>query len=229
MQLIKKTKKYPLKIFDCGISDYEPLLSLQHDLRDQRRKDEIPNTVLLTEHRPVITLGARSGANKLLIEPERLREHNIDLVEIRRGGGATAHNPGQLVLYPIMNLQQLGLGITEYIWQLETIGAELLWQLQLGCQRKKGYPGLWLGRRKIASIGVRVSRFITCHGMAVNIKNDLDIFKFIIPCGLDGISMISAAAETGNRYSMKQIKQKAAKILVKHFSDEDYSAYEKRA
>ena len=123
-------------------------------------------------------------------------------MEIRRGGGATAHNPGQLVFYPIVHLQELRLGVNEYVRTLEAIGIELLAGLGVRERRRKGFPGLWVGQRKIASVGVRVSRFVTCHGMAINIQNDLSIFNFMVPCGLDGVVMTSAQRETGKTYDM---------------------------
>jgi lipoic acid synthetase len=207
-----------LHIRDCGLADYHEILQLQHELRDKRRRDEIPNTVLIVEHKPVITLGARQSANKLLAEQNLLAEKHIEVVETRRGGGATAHNPGQLVFYPILHLGQLDLDISEYMRQLEAIGAELLEQLGLASGRRKGFPGLWVEDRKIASIGARVSRQVTYHGMAINIQNDLSIFDLLIPCGLEGVEMTSVLKETGERHSMGRIKKDLAKLLVKHFS-----------
>ena len=216
-----------MKIYDCGLADYHEILQLQYHLREERRLGRIPNTVLVVEHPPVITLGARQSANKLLAEYAELAKKQIDVVSIRRGGGATAHNPGQLVFYPIINLQQSGLGINEYIRGLEAIGIELLDQLTVCSMRKKGFPGLWVGTKKIASIGVRVSKFVTYHGMAINIQNDLSIFDYMIPCGLDGVEMTSVIKETSQRNSMTQVKKRLSDLLVKHFSTEDLVKYEK--
>ena len=230
-----------LHIRDCGLAEYREVLQLQRQLREKRRKDEIPNTVLVTEHPAVITLGARQSANKLRASREDLAQRHIDVVNIRRGGGTTAHNPGQLVFYPVLHLQQLGLGISEYIRQLEAIGAELLEQLGVysykglslsdekgilrcaqndkrGAKKRKGFPGLWVGPRKIASIGVRVSKFITHHGMAINIQNDLSIFDFIAPCGLDDIEMTSVLKETGEYHSVNEAKERLSQLLIRHFS-----------
>jgi lipoate-protein ligase B len=218
MDLVAEEIEGSLRILDCGCADYRKVLQLQHDLREKRRTGEISNTVLIVEHPPVITLGARQSANKLLVSREELAKREIDVVDIHRGGGTTAHNPGQLVFYPILHLQQLGLGISEYIRQLEAIGAGLLEQLGVQAKRRKGFPGLWVGTRKIASIGVRVSRFVTYHGMAINIQNDLGIFDFLIPCGLDGVEMTSVLKETGKRYSMSQVKKRLSKLLRNHFS-----------
>jgi lipoate-protein ligase B len=204
-----------LTIRDCGLANYREVLALQQELQEQRRSGHVGDTVLIVEHPPVITLGARRSANRLLVGPEELTRQGIDLVEIRRGGGATAHNPGQLVFYPIVHLQELRLDINQYVRTLETIGIELLAELSVQSGRRKGFPGLWVGARKIASIGVRVSRFVTCHGMAINIQNDLRIFQFMVPCGLDGVQMTSVQNETGKIHDMKQIKKQLRGRLVR--------------
>jgi len=217
----EQDKNCLLQIRDCGLADYRQILQAQQLLREKRHQNEIPNTVLIVEHPAVITLGARQSSNKLLVNREDLAQKHIDVVDVRRGGGTTAHNPGQLVFYPILNLQKAGLGINEYIRELEAIGAELLKQLNVHSTRRKGAPGLWIGERKIASIGVRVSRYITYHGMAINIQNDLSIFDFIVPCGLDNVEMTSVLKETGKHHSMNKIKQKLAELLTEHFSSNE--------
>jgi lipoate-protein ligase B len=220
MKIANKTfsKNLSPQICDCGLCEYREILQLQHTLIEKRRRDDIPDTVLIVEHPEVITLGARQSANKLKISLEELAKKEIDVVEIRRGGGTTAHNPGQLVFYPILNLKQLGLGISEYIRELEEIGTKLIQLSGLDCSKRKGFPGLWIGTRKIASIGVRISKFITYHGMAINIQNDLDIFDLIIPCGLNDVEMTSILKETNRKHSMKKIKRNLADLLIEHFS-----------
>ena len=220
MNTIRNTK-YDLRtlsIIDCGLANYRKVLDQQHQLWEERHLDKIPNTVLIVEHPAVITLGARQSANKLFLSQEELAKRGINVVEIRRGGGATAHNPGQLVFYPILHLQQLDLGVSEYIRELETTGTELLASLGVHAQRQKGFPGLWVADRKIASIGVRVSKQITYHGIAINIQNNLDIFDLFVPCGLAGVEMTSVLKETGRKHPMSKIKEKLSKLLTEHFS-----------
>jgi lipoic acid synthetase len=214
----EKAGIYTLRICDCELADYREVLQQQHELHDKRRRDEIPDTVLIVEHPAVITLGARQSANKLRTDRESLKEQSIDVVDVRRGGGTTAHNPGQLVFYPILNLRGLGLDIGEYIRKLEETGIGLLEQLGVSAERRKGFPGLWVGTKKIASIGVRISKFITYHGMAINIQNDLSIFDHIIPCGLDKVEMTSVLTETGRKHSMSEVKEKLSELLTRHFS-----------
>jgi len=210
----------PLRIVDCGLAGYRDILDLQLRLHEQRRQGQIPDTILIVEHEPVITLGARQSANILLVDGGCLADRGIQLVSTRRGGGATAHNPGQMVFYPVLDLRQLRLGISEYVRKLEAIGAELLAQLGVDAHRRKGLPGLWVDGRKIASIGVRVSKFTTYHGMAINIQNDLGIFDLFVPCGLQSVEMTSALKETGKSYNMNSVKEQLAPLLTKHFSSE---------
>jgi len=214
-----------LRIYDCGLKPYDKMLQFQMILVNHRSQGKIPDTVILVEHTPVVTLGARESMNKLLVSQADFAAKNIDLVPIRRGGGATAHNPGQLVFYPILSLDELGLGITEYIRQLEAIGIELLAAFDVQAQQKTGFPGLWVGDRKIASIGVRVSRHITFHGMAINFSNELDIFKTIVPCGLDGVEMTSVMQQTGIKPDMDSAKNKLKDILPKYWAKEGQVEY----
>jgi lipoate-protein ligase B len=211
----------PLETIDCGLAEYRKTLDLQMKLQEQRRSDQIPDTVLIVEHPPVITLGARRTANRFVVNEELIRTKNIDIIRTRRGGGITAHNPGQIVFYPILNLFRLHLGITEYISRLETVGQTLLERIGVKSESRKGYPGLWAGGEKIASIGIRISKGISRHGMAININNDLSIFDLFVPCGLEGIKMTSVLKETGKEFSMADVKYKLAHILREEFCENE--------
>ena len=204
-----------LDFVDCGIQPYGDCLARQQHLVEARRTGSIPDTVLLVEHPPVVTLGARQSANRLLATEQTLTSQGIEVFAIRRGGGTTAHNPGQIVFYPILDLRALALGINDYVRTLERIGIDLLATLDVQAQRKKGFPGLWVGPKKIASIGVRVTRQITFHGMAINIQNDLRIFDHFVPCGLDGVDMTSVTRETGQTYDMHTVKETLKNLLEK--------------
>lgn len=224
----EKIKNTTLYIIDCSPADYQDLLQQQHRLCDERQQGQIPDTILITEHHPVITLGARQSANKLCTDIESLKKQGIDVVDVRRGGGTTAHNPGQLVFYPIINLRELGLGISEYIRKLEAIGIELLEQLNVKARRRKGFPGLWVNDKKIASVGVRVSKSVTYHGMAINIQNDLGIFDYIVPCGLENVKMTSVLNETGIKYPMNEVKNQLSQTLKRHFNQRRLPEWLKR-
>ena len=205
------------ELIDTGRVPYRESLAQQHRLVEQRRRGEIADLVLLAEHFPVITRGARKTANVLLADPAALAAQGIDVVDVRRGGGTTAHNPGQLVIYPIFSLRERRLGIGDYIATLEAVGIQLLRGLGATAGRKKGFPGLWIDDKKIASIGVRVSRQITYHGMAINIHNDLQIFDSLVPCGLQGVEMTSLEREVGATPTMEEIKEEIGTLLRETF------------
>lgn len=222
-----KIEACELKVYDCGFAEYSSMLALQMQLWEQRYNNRIPNTVLIVEHPSVITLGARKSENKLLKDEESLRQEGIDLVHIRRGGGTTAHNPGQAVLYPIVDLQSLHLGVSDYIRELEAVGIEFLNAIGIKADRRKGYPGLWVGEKKIGSVGVQIKRWVTLHGMAINVRNNMSIFENIIPCGLDGVVMTNVVNETGEDVEMEEVKQRLAELCISHWSDVELGSYEK--
>ena len=218
-----------IKIIDCGIKDYQSALQLQENAfqsllagihlgatASQRAGED---TIFIVEHPPVITLGARESANKLLKDTDTIKQTGVEIFKIRRGGGTTAHNPGQLIVYPIINLKKHNLGVSDFVHLLENIGIELLAELGVNCSVKKGFPGLWVQERKIASIGVQIKKWITFHGMAININNDLSIFDLIVPCGLDNVKMTNAQIELCKKIDIKTTKNTLKTILLKHFKD----------
>jgi len=210
--------QHELEVRDCGLMAYHEALGLQHKLVDQRQNGEIGNTVLILEHPPVITLGVRKDLNELLVDKEVLAQRGIETAQVRRGGGCTAHNPGQVVLYPIIKLPSLGLDVNDYVRELEAIGIELLEQLGVWAERRRGFGGLWTGRKKIGSVGVRLKRWVTFHGMAINIRNDLSIFETIVPCGLEDVEITSVLKQTAADHPMAQVKQRLADLCFKHLS-----------
>ncbi|HEG44340.1 MAG TPA: lipoyl(octanoyl) transferase LipB [Phycisphaerales bacterium] len=224
-----KDHAYPLRIVSFGPIAYAHALQMQQSLVDQRIKAAIPNTVLIMEHSPVITLGARKSENKLLVDEDEIKERAIDIARVRRGGGTTAHNPGQLVLYPIIDLRTINVGISEYVRCLESIGIDLLGSYGIEAGRVRGLPGLWLDdRRKIASIGVKVKRHVTFHGMAINICNDTAIFDLIVPCGLKDIKILSAVKASGRDIDINDAKEKIAKLCAEKWSAKELTEYEQR-
>jgi len=203
------------EVWDCGVVPYVQALTLQEELCVRRQQGRISDVVLLVEHPAVITLGARTPENKLLVSREDLRGRGTEVVQIRRGGGTTAHNPGQAVIYPILKIKPLGLGVNEYVRGLEAVGVELLAGFGVTAQRRKGYPGLWVGERKIGSIGVQIKRGVTMHGMAINVNNDLAIFDAIVPCGIEGVVMTSVRMETGRDANLGEVKGRLADLAVR--------------
>jgi len=207
-----------INIIDCGLKDYQSILTLQENTLQDLLSGTGKDTIFITEHQPVITLGARDIANKLTKDINTIKQAGIEVFQTRRGGGTTAHNPGQLVIYPIINLKKYSLGVSDFVHLLENIGIELLGELGINCSTKKGFPGLWIEERKIASIGVQIKKWITCHGIAININNDLSIFDLIVPCGLENVKMTSAQIELGRTINIDDAKNILKKILLKHFT-----------
>ena len=201
-----------ITIRDLGITGYAECLALQERLHAERIADQIGNIVLLTEHEPVITLGARKPDNKLLLSREQLAGKGIALHTAGRGGAATAHNPGQIVLYPIVKLKTLSMGLSDYVHTLGKIGIELLRKFGIEADWKKETPGLWVDSRKIGSVGVQARKWVTMHGIAINISNDLSIFEAIVPCGLEGVEMTSVLKETGKAPSIAEAKEAISEL-----------------
>jgi len=206
-----------IEIRDCGLMPYRESLALQQELCRQRQADQIGNVALLVEHPAVITLGVRQKDNRLLTDEPQLFRQGIEVVAIRRGGAATAHNPGQIVCYPIVKLKEIGLGVTDFVHRLEDAGIELLRRFGLECGTRKGYPGIWISDRKIGSIGVQVQKWVTIHGIAINICNNLSIFEAIVPCGLEGVVMTSLEKETGRVEDMPKVKIELGRICLDFF------------
>jgi lipoate-protein ligase B len=213
-------------IRDLGITAYADCLALQEDLCAGRQADAIANTVLLTEHEPVVTLGARKSENKLIWTRRQLAEKKIALCPAGRGGGTTAHNPGQIVIYPIIKLKTLRMGLTDYVQTLGRIGIDLLARFGIAAAWRKDAPGLWIGNRKIASVGVQARKWVTMHGMAINIRNDLSIFEAIVPCGLEDVEMTSVLKETGQSASMDEVKSSLSELCKKYLCPAEASVHE---
>ena len=169
--------------------------------------------MLLLEHPPVITLGRTARREHLLADDDELRRRGIELHETGRGGEITYHGPGQLVGYPIVDLNCYGKDLHRYLRQLEEILIRTLADFGLSGAALPGKTGVWVEGRKIASIGIAVRRWISYHGFAMNIDNDLTDFAAIIPCGLPGVTMTSMCRELGEPVA----KNHVAEILIGHF------------
>jgi len=195
-----------------GLVDYREALGLQERLRAARQEDEIPDVLLTLEHPPVYTHGRRSRPGELPIGEEWYLAQGIEIVETDRGGRVTYHGPGQLVGYPIVRVGD----VVAYVRTLESALARALVDEGVAGARSRpheghNYTGVWVEDRKIASIGVHLSRGVSTHGFAVNVENDLQPFSWIVPCGLDGVQMTSLVRETGRLPSvMKCFRRRAS-------------------
>jgi lipoyl(octanoyl) transferase len=185
-----------LWVCHLGTVSYLDAVVLQERVRTRRQADELPDMLLLMEHPPVYTRGRRSAEGELPFAEDFYRAKGIEVIATDRGGRVTYHGPGQLVGYPIMRVTDIGSHLrTMEAAILAAIGEEGI-EGRSRCDEGPDYTGVWVGPRKIASIGVHVSKSISTHGFAVNIDNDLDPFSWVVACGLPDVAMTSIAHET---------------------------------
>ena len=187
-----------LEVRDLGLIPYAEALALQSDLVGRRRNGDIPDQLLLLQHPHVITLGTASSRSHVLADESRRRELGIDLVDVGRGGDVTYHGPGQLVGYPILDLKPDRKDVHRYLRDLEAMLIRTLDEMGIRGEPVPDLTGVWVDGRKIAAIGVRVSSgWITSHGFALNVSNDLSFFETIVPCGIQDVSVTSVSQEVG--------------------------------
>ena len=187
-----------------GIIDYEAALKLQNRLAQARMDGEIEDTILFLQHPPVITMG-KSGKIHNVLAPQTIQEKNIKVIFTDRGGDVTYHGPGQQVVYPILSLRNLGLSVPGYVWKLEETVIRLLARFGIEAARVEKMRGAWVGKEKIAALGVHLSRWISKHGLALNVNTDLDPFELINPCGT-GRRATSMAGILGHELPMEEIE-----------------------
>jgi lipoate-protein ligase B len=190
-----------------GRIEYRRALAWQESLL-ARRLAGGADALLLLEHPPVYTLGRGADARHL----GAAAGGDVPVERVGRGGQVTYHGPGQLVGYPIVDLRAFKPDVHWYVTQLETVLIATLAEIRVAAARREGYPGVWVGDRKIASIGVGIRRWVTWHGFALNVARDLDGFAAITPCGLAGVQMTSVAGEGGPEHW-----QDVAPIVVRRF------------
>jgi lipoate-protein ligase B len=199
-----------LLVHDLGVVAYDTAYDYQREVAKRRIAGEIDQDVLiLCEHPPVVTLGRSTKPGHLLATPERLAELGIALRDIERGGDVTIHEPGQLVAYPIIDLKHHRKDLHWYLRQLEAAIIEAVGEFGVAAHRREGLTGVWCGSehegwRKLASIGVHARDWVTWHGLALNVTNDLSTFEHVVPCGLGGVEMTSVLREGGQHVSTQR-------------------------
>jgi lipoate-protein ligase B len=179
-----------LNVGRLGTVEYRAALELQDALVQARQEERIGDVLLMLEHPHVYTLG-RGASERFLLAPPR----DVPVYRVSRGGQVTYHGPGQLVGYPILKLEGAARDVHGYLRALEQVLIDTLAQCEIAAGRRDGLTGVWIDRRKIASLGVGIRRWTTLHGFAVNVATDLDCFDAIVPCGIEGCVMTSVAAE----------------------------------
>ena len=201
-----KLSQPKLKVIRLGRVAYAPTLALQHRLARRVRDEPDRALLLLVEHDPpVITLGRRGRRSDVLASRETLVAAGVEVYRAGRGGQTTCHSPGQLVAYPILHLRRLGLTLREYVARLEGAAVLTLRRFGLAARRDGSRAGAWNDGAKIAFVGVAVRRWVTSHGLAINVSNDLRCFEWIVPCGLAGDRMTSLRERLGREVAVSEV------------------------
>jgi lipoyl(octanoyl) transferase len=211
----------PLDVRRLGRVAYDEALALQRTLVEERRAGQIDDTLLLLEHPHVLTLGVRRGGGRanILASPARLAEMGVEVFEAGRGGDVTYHGPGQLVGYPIIDLRPDRQDVHRYVRDIEEVMIRTCADFRISAERVPGFSGAWVqhperGAEKVAAIGVRIARWITSHGFALNVNSDLECFRLIVPCGSADRGVTSLQALTGKTIEMRSVED----AVVEHFS-----------
>ena len=195
------------QIQDLKRKNYLDTLQIQESLRNQVLKNDSNNFLIIVEHDHVYTLGKNANSSNVL-------NRICEIIPTQRGGDVTYHGPGQLVAYPIINLKKRKIGVKSYVAMIEKLISNILFDYGLKPHVQIKETGVWIDDRKIASIGIHVSRGVTMHGLAINVNTDLSYFDNIISCGIEGVKMTSMDKELGKKIRMNDIK----KSLITHFN-----------
>jgi len=211
-------------ILDLGLMDYGKAWDLQHRLWLKRVEGELPDLLLLLEHPHVITLGRRGNRSHLIVSPEVLEAMKIRIFHVERGGDITYHGPGQMVVYPILDLKDYGYRLIRYVDQLEEVILRVLKDFGIEGRRDTSNRGIWVDGDKIASIGVAIKRWVSFHGFSLNYETDLKYFDLINPCGLVEKKMTTMAKVLGTKISRESLGER----ICFHFKQIFKRDWEKR-
>jgi len=203
------------RVLNLGLVSYDKAYDLQRKLHNFRREGRIDDILILLEHEPVVTIGRGGKKDNILVSEEFLQSKGIRVFEIDRGGDVTLHCPGQLVGYPILDLKFHGENIHRYLRNLEEVIIRLLKVYGVNAQRIENYTGVWVGGRKVASIGIGIKGWVTFHGFSLNINSDLSYFSLIRPCGFEGRMMTSLSEILGRAVEPTSVRYH----LIEHFGE----------
>ena len=206
-----------LDVRRLGRVAYGDALALQRSLVEDRRAGRIPDTLLLVEHPHVLTLGVRGdgGRSHILASPDTLAARGVEVYETGRGGDITYHGTGQIVGYPILDLKPDRCDVHRYVRDLEEVLIRTAADYGIQAQRVEGLTGVWVGREKLAAIGVRIARWITSHGFAFNVTTDLEYFNLIVPCGITDRGVTSLARLLGRTVELADVQDR----ILDHFAN----------
>mgnify|MGYP001616288527 CR=1 FL=1 len=212
---------------DLGMIDYKQAWDLQKEVFDLRYRNEINDTLFLLEHPHTYTLGKVADKENLISSEEQLKELGVSVYEIDRGGDITYHGPGQIVGYPIIKLSDWKEDTHQYLRGLEEVIIQSCAEYGLKTERNPKYTGVWIGERKIAAMGIKVSRWITMHGFAFNVNTDLSFFNGIIPCGIKDKDVTSLQRELEREIKLNEVKGKLIEKFTEVFGYNSHSVKEK--
>lgn len=205
-------------IEDWSLIPFREAWSRQEEYVREIQKGNRPSTLILCEHPPVLTIGREGGEHNVKVSGEFLSAMNIETIPINRGGDITAHNPGQLIGYPLFHLSQFKEDLHWFLREIEEIIIQVLEEYGIKSGRVEGKTGVWIeGERKICAIGLHCSRWVTSHGFALNVNNDLSLFDVIIPCGIPDKSVTSISKELGKSIDMDELKEKCRNRFFSKF------------
>jgi lipoyl(octanoyl) transferase len=203
---------------DLGTISYRTAWDLQKNLLEAKKKDNsFPDVVLFLEHHPVFTLGRRGGKENLKVSECVFHKAGIEIIQVERGGDITYHGPGQLVGYPVIHLQRNVLKVVAYVEGLEQAMIQTASQWGIDAGRNAMNRGVWVGNRKLGSIGIAVKRGISFHGFALNVDLSLEPYEWINPCGLENVSMTSMSLETLGTMAMAKVKKSMKEHMASIF------------
>lgn len=206
-----------LQVENLGRRPYGEVLELQRAIAAERIAGGRPDTLLLVEHDPVVTLGRSTKREHLLLSEKALAERGVELFDIERGGDVTFHGPGQLVGYPIFDLQQHRQDLHWYLRQVEQALIDALATYDIVGGRVEKYTGVWVENRKIASIGVHARSWVTWHGFALNVSTDLSYFDMMVPCGIPQVTMTSISRELARVVSLEEVADSVTSAFTSVF------------
>ena len=197
-----------IEVKRLGLVPYEQALALQKQLVEDRKAQRIPDQLILLQHPPVITLGVKSRDDRthVLASPDELSRQGVELFETGRGGDVTFHGPGQLVGYPIVDLNPDRRDVHRYVRDLEEVLIQVAASFGISAGRQAGLTGVWVGNEKLAAIGVRIARWVTSHGFALNVATDLRHFDLIVPCGIRDKGVTSLERLLGRPVPMAEVE-----------------------
>ncbi|MDZ7765559.1 MAG: lipoyl(octanoyl) transferase LipB [Melioribacteraceae bacterium] len=202
---------------DLDFIEYDEAWDLQKEVFKLRTKDEIKDTYFLLEHPNTYTLGKTANKNNLVSNEAFLKKYDIKVYDIDRGGDITYHGPGQIVGYPIIKLSDWKEDTHLYLRNLEQVIIDVCADYSVEAGRIEGLTGVWIENRKIAAMGIKVSRWVTMHGFAFNVNTNLDLFNGIVPCGITDKAVTSLQKELGKEIDIKEVKEKLVEKFEKRF------------